>query len=174
VLAGYTIAIRVIIFGILPSYGVSNAAGGRLVGQSTSGAGQPDRAERGGVDGGALQHGAARRRSGCIFDGGRAPSIVATVRTRTIALAQPFADGASLRIVSLGFVFYGCGMVSDAVGSTARATRGTTPTFINVVHLLESWRFRLAWIAGPMATRARRQWSCPASLADSPISVAER
>jgi len=135
-LAGYTIAIRVIIFGILPSYGVSNAAS-TMVGQNL-GAGQPDRAERA-VWTAARYNMVLLGVIGCIFVVAAHP-IVALFTDD--ALAQPFAV-TSLRIVSLGFVFYGCGMTLTQSFNGAGDT--WTPTFINVFIF---WIFEipLAWM----------------------------
>jgi putative MATE family efflux protein len=134
-LAGYTIAIRVIIFGILPSYGVSNAAA-TMVGQNL-GAGRPDRAEQA-VWTAARYNMVLLGVIGVIFLAAARP-IVALFTDD--ALAQPFAV-ASLRVVSLGFVFYGCGMVLTQSFNGAGDT--WTPTFINVF-IFWIWEIPLAW-----------------------------
>ena len=135
-LAGYTIAIRVIIFGILPSYGVSNAAA-TMVGQNL-GAGRPDRAEQA-VWTAARYNMVLLGVVGSIFVALAQP-IVALFTAD--ALAQPFAV-ASLRIVSLGFVFYGCGMVLTQSFNGAGDT--WTPTIINVF-IFWIWEIPLAWM----------------------------
>jgi putative MATE family efflux protein len=134
-LAGYTIAIRVIIFGILPSYGVSNAAA-TMVGQNL-GAGRPDRAEQA-VWTAARYNMALLGMVGLIFLAAAQPIVSLFTDD---PLVQPFAV-ASLRIVSLGFVFYGFGMVLTASFNGAGDT--WTPTFINVF-IFWIWEIPLAW-----------------------------
>ncbi|MGA0555380.1 MATE family efflux transporter [Larkinella sp. VNQ87] len=124
VVAGYTIAIRIMIFTIMPSWGMANAAA-TLVGQNL-GAGQPGRAETSawraafcnmlfllGV--GVLFFLSAHEIVG-FFN--RDPDVVA------IAVQ-------CLRIFCLGYVFFAYGMVISQALNGAGDTR--TPTLINVV-----------------------------------------
>src|SRR5215510_4158923 len=153
-LAGYTIAIRVIIFGILPSYGVSNAAS-TMVGQNL-GAGQPDRAEQA-VWTAARYNMALLGSVGLIFVVAAQPIVALFTND---PLAQPFAV-ASLRIVSLGFVFYGFGMVLTASFNGAGDT--WTPTFIHVfIFWIWGSRSRGRWRTGRdwarAACRQRSRW----------------
>ena len=134
-LAGYTIGIRLIIFALLPAFGISNAAA-TMVGQNL-GAGRPARAE-------AAVWTAARINMVFLGVVGLVFLVFAPFITSlftTDPLVQPFAIGC-LRTVSLGFVFYACGMVLTSAFNGAGDT--WTPTVIN---LFVFWLFEipLAW-----------------------------
>ena len=121
-LAGYTIAIRVIVFTILPAWGMANAAA-TLVGQNL-GAKQLDRAEK------------AVWRTGqfnMIFMGG--VMIVFLLFARSIVSLftgeQNVIDHATqcLQIVSVGYIFFAFGMIITQSFNGAGDTR--TPTILN-------------------------------------------
>jgi putative MATE family efflux protein len=131
VLAGYTVAMRVIVFAILPSYGMSNAAA-TMVGQAL-GAGKPDRAEK------AVW-------KACLYN----LAFLGAVGVLFVLLAAPIVrlfstdpevvrHGAmALRVVALGFPLYAFGMVLTQAFNGAGDT--WTPTWIN---LAVFWAFEI-------------------------------
>ena len=135
-LAGYTIGIRLIIFALLPSFGISNAAA-TMVGQNL-GAKKPDRAERA-VWTAAFYNFVFLGAIGVLFLAG-ARVIVAFFTTDPTVASYAVS---CLRIVSLGFVFYAYGMVLTQSFNGAGDT--WTPTLIN---LLVFWAIELplAWV----------------------------
>jgi putative MATE family efflux protein len=134
-LAGYTIGMRVILFALLPAFGVSNAAA-TMVGQNL-GAGRPDRAEQ-----------AVWTATGynMLFLGGvgviflAAARLIAVLFTRDPVVLS-FAVSC-LRTVSLGFIFYAAGMVLTQAFNGAGDT--WTPTVINLF-VFWVWEIPLAW-----------------------------
>ncbi len=123
--AGYAIAIRVIIFTILPSWGLANAAA-TLVGQNL-GAGKPDQAEK-----------SAWRTSifNMVFLGLVGVIFFAFSKPIIASFNNPNPEVISvgiecLRILSAGYLFFGMGMVLTQALNGAGDT--VTPTYINIV-----------------------------------------
>jgi putative MATE family efflux protein len=134
--AANTLAIKIIIFAILPSWGMSNAAA-TLVGQNL-GAGKPERAEL------------AVWRTGfynMLFLGSVGLVFIAFAEqiigwfTSDPAVAPIAVSG--LRLLSYGYVSYAYGMVVTAAFNGAGDT--ATPTLLN---LISFWLFQIpiAWL----------------------------
>jgi putative MATE family efflux protein len=122
VVAGYTVAVRIFVFTLMPAWGMSNAAA-TLVGQNL-GAKQPERAER-----------------SVWLTGFATMAFLACVSVLYIVFAEPLmrifthepgvvAAGAEcLRVVSYGYVFFAWGLVMPQAFNGAGDTM--TPTKIN-------------------------------------------
>ena len=120
VVAGYTIGMRIIVFAILPSWGLSNAAA-TMVGQNL-GARKPDRSERS-VYVAAFYNMIFLGSVGLLFVL-FAPQLIRFVGSRGLA------DGDRVPgIVSYGFLFYAIGLVMTQAFNGAGDT--WTPTRIN-------------------------------------------
>lgn len=131
VTAGYQVAVRVFLFFLLPAWGMSNAAA-TLVGQNL-GAQQPDRAEQS-VWTAAKYNGIFMLLVTLLFLFG-SEAIVSFMNNdpavRKVAVL-------CLRVVSLGYIIYGVGMVLTNAFNGAGDTR--TPTMIN---LFCFWAFQI-------------------------------
>lgn len=124
VLAGYTIAIRVMLFTLMPAWGMSSAAAA-LVGQNL-GAKKPDRAEKSVL---------ITSKFCSIFLGAVsiiylvfAPQIIRAFNTTPEVVKY---GSLSLRIITAGYIFYGYGMITLNAFNGAGDTK--TPTYINFI-----------------------------------------
>lgn len=135
-LAGYTVAFRVVIFALLPSWGMANAAA-TMVGQSL-GAKKPERAE---------QSVWMASRYNVYFLGlvGVCFVIFAPVLISIFTIDPVVHDYGvnSLRIISAGFLFYAYGMVLTSSFNGAGDT--WTPTLLNLF-CFWLWEIPLAWL----------------------------
>jgi putative MATE family efflux protein len=122
VVAAYTIAIRIIIFALMPPWGLSNAAA-TLVGQNL-GADKPERAERA-IYMAAILNICLMGLISLFFIFSPQYFVQAFMHGKAVSLDAVIC----LRIISYGFVFYGLGMVM--VQSLNGAGDTVTPTIIN-------------------------------------------
>ena len=122
VLAGYTIAIRVLMFTLMPSWGMSNAAA-TLVGQNL-GAEQPDRAEQ-------SVWKTSKYNAWFIVIVSLVYLVFAEQIIRIFSNEVLIVEygSLSLRIIAAGYIFYAYGMVVIQAFNGAGDTK--TPTIIN-------------------------------------------
>jgi putative MATE family efflux protein len=130
-MAGYQVAIRNIVFFILPAWGLSNAAA-TLVGQNL-GAKQPERAEQSVL---LTMKYNAYFMAGVMLLFVLFASPIISIFT-TVPEVHRFATLA-LQIIGSGYIFYGIGMVMIQALNGAGDTR--TPTWINFVGF---WLFQI-------------------------------
>jgi putative MATE family efflux protein len=129
--AGYTIAIRLLIFFLMPAWGLSNAAA-TLVGQNL-GAKQPERAERSVWL--TAKYNAIFMAIVSLLFVSSAEFFVKLINTD----AEVVKTGViALRIISMGYIFYGVGMVM--INAFNGAGDSKTPTWIN---LFWFWAFQI-------------------------------
>lgn len=130
-MAGYTISIRLIIFFLMPAWGMSNAAA-TLVGQNL-GAKQPERAEASVWK--TAKYNAVFMGTVSLLFIIAAPFFVALMNNNPAVVKT---GSLALRVISCGYLFYGVGMVM--INAFNGAGDSKTPSWIN---LFWFWLFQI-------------------------------
>ncbi len=153
--AGYTVAVRIMIFSLLPSWGMANAAS-TLVGQNL-GAGQPDRAARSAWLCG--HYNMIYLVSVSVVFWLFAPQLIGFFNEGEVVGEYGVS---ALRIMCLGYFFYGYGMVFAQAFNGAGDTM--TPTWMNAFCFL-LLQIPLAWYLSSVLG-----WGAQGAFAAVPIS----
>jgi len=161
-LAGYTIGIRVIVFALLPSWGLSNAAA-TMVGQAL-GARKPERAEYA-VRIAGYYNMALLGAVGLVFV--LFARAIVGLFTHDPAII-PFGTDC-LRIVACGFLFYAWGMVISQSFNGAGDTN--TPTLLNFF-VFWCWEIPLAYVLAERVGLGPRGIYLAITIAFSTFAVA--
>ncbi|PYO92864.1 MAG: MATE family efflux transporter [Gemmatimonadetes bacterium] len=161
-LAGYQIAIRIIIFALLPAWGLANAAA-TMVGQAL-GAGKPERGEEA-VWKAAFYNLIFLGVAGLCFIVFANP--IAHAFTKDPIVASIAAS--CLRIISYGYLFYAYGMVLTNSFNGAGDT--WTPTWLNLF-CFWLWEIPLAWILARHFNMGPQGVAWAVTIAFSTLAVA--
>lgn len=154
--AGYQIAIRNIVFFILPAWGLSNAAA-TLVGQNL-GAGHPDRAEKSAL--------LTMKYNAIFMSGVMLLFLFFASPIISIFTSEPAVHdygSLALQIIGSGYIFYGIGMVMIQALNGAGDTKA--PTWINFIGF---WLFQI-----PLAYTLANGFDMGATGAFIAVPVAE-
>jgi putative MATE family efflux protein len=160
-LAGYTIGIRIILFALLPSWGMSNAAA-TMVGQAL-GARKPERAEQA-VWRASFYNMCVLGTVGLLF-------VVFAGQLAHVFTQEPtvlYYATNCLRIVACGFLFYAYGMVLTQSFNGAGDT--WTPTLINLF-IFWLWEIPLAYVLAFHTSLGPRGIFLAITLAFSTLAV---
>jgi putative MATE family efflux protein len=160
--AGYQVAIRNVVFFILPAWGLSNAAA-TLVGQNL-GAGQPERAEKSVL--------LATKYNAIFMAGVTLLFVFLASPIIRIFTAEPEVHRygtLALQIIGSGYIFYGIGMVMIQALNGAGDTK--TPTWLN---LFGFWLFQipLAYILARVVDMGPAGAFAAVPIAETAIAIA--
>jgi len=160
-IAGYTLALRIILFALMPSWGIA-AAAATLVGQNL-GAGRPERSERAVWVAGMYYMSFLAAVAVCFFSAARPLVGLFTTDSAVAPVAV-----ACLRYISLGYPCYAWGMIMEQAFNGAGDT--ATPTWMNF-YCYWLLQIPLAWLLAGWAGLGPRGVYLAICIAESVLAV---